>query len=150
MGLNMRARGTILGADHAAVQSWPFDRPQSSQAAHLHLVTAHDMDQLRHELARGNVPADLEAKLRKLALGDLGHGFIAQNCRTMIALIEAAQAGSFKEAGQAECERLLRVLAYVRKDDDAIPDYQPGGFVDDQKEVRLAATELGTLLERFK
>ena len=146
----MKTHGRIAGAGRVPVQRWPFDGPQSSRPAHLHLVTAQDIDQLRNELARGNVPADLETKLRKLALGELGQRFIAQNCRTMIALIEAVETGSFKQAGQVECERLLRVLAYVRKDDDAIPDYQPGGFVDDQKEVRLAATELGALLERFK
>ena len=148
----MKTHGRILGAGRVPVQGWPFDELHNSRPAHLHLhlVTAHDIDQLRKELARGNVPPDLEAKLRKLALGDLGQRFIAQNCRTMLALIVATQDGSFKAAGQAECERLLRVLAYVRKDDDAIPDYQPGGFVDDQKEVRLATSELGVLLERFK
>jgi hypothetical protein len=48
------------------------------------------------------------------------------------------------------CERLLRVLAYVRKDDDSIPDYQPGGFVDDQQEVRKVDNKYHSLLESFK
>jgi hypothetical protein len=38
----------------------------------------------------------------------------------------------------------------VRKDDDSIPDYQPGGFVDDQQEVRKADNEYHSLLESFK
>ena len=42
------------------------------------------------------------------------------------------------------------MLAYVRKDDDAIPDYLPSGFMDDQQEVRAAAMELGPLLQAFK
>jgi len=116
----------------------------------LHLITAHDIEALRNELARGHVPADLEAKLRQLAQGELIHRFIAQHCRTLIALVEAVQDGSFKEASRAECERLLRVLAYVRKDDDAIPDYRTDGFVDDQQEVRSVTAELGPLLQRFK
>jgi hypothetical protein len=116
----------------------------------LHLVTAQEIEDLRNKLARGSVPADLETKLKQLARGELGHRFIAQHCQTMIALVEAAQEGSFKEAGRAECERLLRVLAYVRKDDDAIPDYRADGFVDDQQEVRSVTAELGPLLQRFK
>jgi hypothetical protein len=42
------------------------------------------------------------------------------------------------------------VLAYVRKDVDAIPDYQPEGFADDQQEIRSAATELSALIQAFK
>jgi hypothetical protein len=38
----------------------------------------------------------------------------------------------------------------VRKDDDAIADYKPGGFVDDQQEVRAATQQLGPLLTSFK
>jgi hypothetical protein len=116
----------------------------------LHLVTAHDLKSLRDELTRGNVPPDLEAKLSKLAAGNLGHRFIERNCRTIIALLQAAQQGSFKQASLGACERLLRLLAYVRKDDDAIPDYRPDGFTDDQQEVRALATELSPLLQTFK
>jgi hypothetical protein len=58
--------------------------------------------------------------------------------------------GSYSQATPEVCERLLRVLAYVRKDDDSIPDYQAGGFVDDQQEVRKADTEYRSLLESFK
>jgi hypothetical protein len=45
---------------------------------------------------------------------------------------------------------LLRVLAYVRKDDDAIPDNRPDGFVDDQQEIRAMLNEMGGLLQSFK
>ena len=119
-------------------------------AGFLNLVTAHDLNNLRHALTGGEPPPDLEAKLMKLANGDLTHRFIEQNCRVFIALILAAQDGSFRDATAAEIERLMRVLAYVRKDDDEIPDYGEGGFKDDQQEVRAAAVELAPLLQAFK
>ena len=96
------------------------------------------------------MPPDFEAKLRKLAAGSLLHRSVEQNCRLFIALQMAAHDGDFKKADESACERLLRVLAYVRKDDDAMPDYKPEGFADDQHEVRAVATELGALLQTFK
>jgi hypothetical protein len=116
----------------------------------LHLVSAHELKELRAALARGALPLDFEAKLTRLAEGDLVHHFLAQNCRLFTALLLAAQEGLFKEASRADCERLLCLLAYVRKDDDAIADYQPGGFMDDQEEVRAAMSELEPLLKSFK
>src|SRR5262245_7646368 len=123
--------------------------PASSLSA-LHLVSAHEIEELRLSLARGLVPTELGAKLSRLAAGSLLHRYVEQNCRLFIALLGAAHNGHFKSATRPERERLLRVLAYVRKDDDAIPDYKPGGFTDDQREVRAAATELALLLEAFK
>ena len=116
----------------------------------LHLVSAHELQDLRQKLARGQVPPDLEAKLIKLAGGDLVHRAIEQNCRTMIALLRAAHEGAFRKAVQEDCERLLRVLAYVRKDDDAVPDYRSDGFIDDQQEMRLVTRDLDSLLQNFK
>src|SRR5438552_17264 len=88
-----------------------FRVPQAPQlaprASLLHLVTAHDLQDLRHKLERGQVPPDLEAKLVKLAGGNLGHRAIEQNCRSIIALLQAAEQGSFKEAAPEDCERLL-------------------------------------------
>ena len=110
----------------------------------------HDLQDLRDALTRGHVPPDLEAKLIRLAKGDLISRAIEKNCRTIIALIQASQDGSFREASREERERLLRVLAYVRKDDDAICDYRPDGFVDDQQELRAVTTELQRLLQEFK
>jgi hypothetical protein len=116
----------------------------------LYLVTAHDVQGLRSALAQGRLPADLETKLARLAGGSLSERYVEQNCRLIVALLLAAQENSFTLATPADRERLLRVLAYVRKDDDAIPDYKPGGFFDDQQEVRSAATELNPLLLDFK
>src|SRR5271167_546893 len=122
----------------------------AARPGYLHLVTAQELQELREALARGHLPPDLETKLNRLATGELIHRSIARNCRCFAELLMAAQDGSFSEARPTDRERLLRVLAYVRKDDDAIPDYKPNGFVDDQQEVRAAADELGPLLQSFK
>ncbi len=108
------------------------------------------MANLRCDLARQNIPPDLEAKLSKLATGSLPHRFIEQTCRTIIALSHAAEEGVFTQISKTERDRLLRVLAYVRKDDDAIPDYRADGFIDDQQEVRAVASDFAPLLQAFK
>jgi len=88
----------------------------------LHWVSAHEMEALRESLARGSLPLDLLGKLGRMTGGDLSHRFIEQNCGLFAALLLAAEENSFRDVSGAERERLLRVLAYVRKDDDAIPD----------------------------
>jgi hypothetical protein len=120
------------------------------QPSFLYLVSDHELRALRVALAQGALPTDFEAKLIRLAEGDLTQRFVEQNCRLFIALLLAVWEGSFKYACHADCERLLRVLAYVRKEDDAIPDYKPGGFADDQQEVRATTQELHDLLASFK
>jgi hypothetical protein len=121
-----------------------------ARVSYLHLVTAGEVEDLRQALARGQLPPDLEAKLARLAGGNLQHRFVLRHCRCFVALLLAASEGSFREATRTDCERLLRVLAYVRKDDDAVPDYKPDGFLDDQQEVRAATVELAPLLQSFK
>ena len=116
----------------------------------LHLVTVHDVQGVRSTLAQGRLPPDFEAKLTKLGGGSLGERYVEQNSRLFFMLLLAALESAFTEATLADRERLLRVLAYVRKDDDAIPDYRPDGFTDDQQEVRAATAELGPLLHDFK
>ncbi len=116
----------------------------------LCLVSTNELKELSAALACGGLPRDFEAKLARLAGGDLVHRFLAQNGRLFAALLLAAGNGSFKEASRADCELLLRVLAYVRKEDDAIPDYRVGGFADDQQEMRMAMTQLQPLLGSFK
>ena len=116
----------------------------------LHLVGPQELKELREALGRGALPPDLETKLARLAEGDLMHRCLARNSRLIATLLVAARGGFFTEASPAHCERLLRVLAYVRKDDDAIADYRIGGFMDDQQEMRAAMTELEPLLKSFK
>lgn len=123
----------------------PVSRPALSQ-----WTTPDKLGALSASLARGGLPSDLLSKLRLLAAGDLSHRFIEQNCRLFAALLSAAEQGSFREGSPTERERLLRVLAYVREDNDAIPDRQVNGFTDDQREVRAASVELAALLQAFK
>ena len=116
----------------------------------LHMVTQHDVRDLEIDLNRGNVPTDFESKLEGLATQSLLHRSVERNCRLFIALLQAAHKDEFKQLIPSAKERLLRVLAYVRKDDDAIADYKQNGFVDDQREVQAAVADLGMLLSSFK
>ena len=122
----------------------------ASPAALRQWITAHEMEALREALGRGCLPPDFHRKLRGLAGGDLSDRFIEQNCRLFTALLLATEEGSFREGSRAERERLLRVLAYVRKDDDAIADYRSDGFIDDHRETRSISKEMASLLESFK
>ena len=114
------------------------------------MVTSSELAELRQAIARGELPSDLTAKLNSLSRTDLGQHFIEQNCRLFTELLLASFEGSFTEASGVICDRLLRVLAYVRKDDDYIPDYRPDGFADDRQEIRRAAEEFNPLLQNFK
>ena len=125
-------------------------RSLASRPALLRWVSAHELEALRETLARGGLPPDLLGKLGRMTGSDLSHRFIEQNCRLFAALLLAAEDNSFRDISEAERERLLRVLAYVRQDDDAIPDYAPEGLTDDQQEVRAVTVELGGLLQAFK
>jgi len=117
---------------------------------YLRLVTRREVEDLRHALLAGDLPPDLEAKLHRLADGSIGDQVMEHNCRWFLALLQAAQTGSYKKIAPSDCEQILRVLAYVRKEDDAIPDYLPGGLWDDEQEVRATAAELAPLLQSFK
>jgi hypothetical protein len=121
-----------------------------SRPALLHWITPHELEALQDALSRGCLPPDFLDKLSRLTKGDLSDHFIEQNCRLFAALLVATEVGSFRGVSRTERERLLRVLAYVRKDDDAIPDYKPEGFADDQQEMRAATVELSSLIQAFK
>jgi hypothetical protein len=116
----------------------------------LNLVSGYELNTLKEELARGTLPADFQAKLLNLAKGSLLHSAIEQNCRLFFTLLLADHEGLFRHLSPTQRERLLRVLAYVRKDDDYIPDYQVDGFSDDQQEVNAARLELAHVLNNFK
>jgi hypothetical protein len=115
-----------------------------------HRVSATDLAQLASSLGQGCVPPDLDDKLGRLRKGGVGWQFLEKQCRVIIALLRATMDGSFRKCTLAEQKRLLWVLAYVRKDEDAIADYHPGGFVDDQEEVRKLTHALDPLLHEFK
>ena len=143
-------RKSLLVANRVAAAVVFTIQQTAAQMSFLYLVTDQDLQQIRNAIARGTMPPDFEAKLRKLAAGSLLHRSVEQNCRLFIALLMAAHDGAFAEVDESERERLVRVLAYVRKDDDAMPDYKPEGFADDQREVRAVAMELGALRQAYK
>ena len=122
----------------------------ASRQEFLYVVTPGEIENLRHAITRRELPGDFEEKLGRLADGDLTHRFVERTCRLFAALVLAVQDERFAAASKADCERLLRVLAYVRKDDDVVADHKPNGFLDDQQEVRAAMTELGALIKTFK
>ncbi len=122
----------------------------SARTSAAHWITPPELEAIRDALSRGCLPPDFLGKLSRLAKGDLSDHFIERNCRLFAALLVATEDGSFRGASLADRERLLRVLAYVRKDDDAIPDYKPDGFADDQREMRAATVELSGLIQAFK
>ncbi len=143
-------RTNVLVTNRVAAAVGFTIQPTAARMSFLYLVTDGDLQQMRNAIARGTMPPDFEAKLKKLAAGSLLHRSVEQNCRLFISLLMAARDGAFVEADESARERLLRVLAYVRKDDDAMPDYKPEGFADDQHEVRAVAMELGALLQAYK
>ena len=121
-----------------------------SAAAALQFLTPDDLEEMQTAISKGALPPDFETKLVRLANDTLLHQFVEQNCRLFAGLLVAAHTSSFIDATAAAQARLLRVLAYVRKENDQVPDYKPGGFMDDLREVRAAATELTNLLQAFK
>lgn len=113
-------------------------------------ISAQEIRELGEALARGNLPFDLAEKLGRMKTGDLSVRFIEQNCHLFAALLHASEQGDFREASRVERERLVSVLAYVRKDHDGIPDYLADGFTDDRQEILATTVELGPLLQAFK
>ena len=146
----MKPVETNLIQEQASGQLWLAPQKSGAHGDLLHMATAAEICELREALREGRLPLDLESKLEKLSRGTLTERLIEQNCRLFITLLVAAQGGSFDEASPASREKLLRTVAYVRKEDDAIPDFLPGGFADDQQQVRAATTELYPLLQLFK
>ncbi len=144
----MRNSAAILSAD--AVGQTGLMGPRLVRPSFLHLVTSHELRELKVALSNGQVPADFEAKLLRLAEGDLLRRTIAQHCRLWIVLLQSVYNGSFQEASPAECQSLLRVLAYVRKNEDGIPDYRPDGYDDDLQEVKAVAGEFAPLIHTYK
>ena len=125
-------------------------RALSNRQTLLLWVDPRELEALHEALAEGYLPADFAAKLERMKGGDLNHRFIEQNCRVFAALLMASATGAFSDASPAQRERLLRVLAYVRNNEDAIPDYSSNGLTDDQKEVLAAIVEMGSLIQTFK
>jgi hypothetical protein len=101
-------------------------------------------------LHQDQVPADLRAKLERLRTDNPKEYYLKQQSLLLASLLMSPAAREFCLLRPNVCERLLRMLAHVRKDDDAIPDTWPGGMADDHDLMRLICTELREALDRFK
>ncbi len=121
-----------------------------AQPSGLYVVTPREICELGEAFSAGHLPSDLEAKLSRLAEGNLLERYVAQSCRLLISLVMAQEQGLYNELSPADREQVLRTLAYVRKDEDVIPDYWPDGFRDDAQEIRKLDSNLSGKLQRFK
>ena len=54
-------------------------QPTAPPMSFLYLLTSGELQQMRDAIARGTMPPDFEAKLRKLAGGSLLHCAVEQN-----------------------------------------------------------------------
>ncbi len=144
----MLTRETTLACDHYA--GLRHGHTHGARLSGLYLVTAHDVRHLDDALAHGEIPSDFERKLKCLAGGSLLERYVEQNCRLLISVLLASRHGLFRDLSPEQSQKIVRVLAYVRKDEDAIPDYRLDGFKDDAQELREVALELAPMLERFK
>lgn len=116
----------------------------------LGMLSSDEVRELRAAVANRTVPADFTNKLQTLAEGDMVMRYIAHHSVLLLEMLHAGCQGEFPWLSPSDFEQILRVLAYVRKEDDAIPDFLPSGYVDDQREIRLALTQLAPLLEAYK
>ena len=116
----------------------------------LHLLTEGEVEDLRRNIAEGLTPTDLQRKLNGLSEVDLVQYDLQRKARIIVCLLAAIREGGFGPA-PLECEEhLLHVVAYLRKDNDAIPDQGPeGGWVDDLAEMREAWAEHREIITRF-
>jgi len=119
-------------------------------ASALNMVTESEMHTLCDTLQQDRIPVDLRAKLDRLRTDDPRELYLKNQSLLLSSLLRSPAAREFCLARPDDCQRLLRMLAYVRKDDDAIPDTWPGGMVDDHDLMRLTCTELRQVLDTFK
>ena len=129
---------------------WASARGYESSFNPLQLVGADEIQAILAAVRRGELPADFQSKLGRLRFGDLRQSAIEQHCRLFFEMLLACHGGDFHDLTVEQFELVARVLAYVRKENDVIPDYLPLGFTDDHQEVRAASSELSTVLQGFK
>jgi len=116
----------------------------------LDMVTKAEMENLCDSLHQGHVPSDLQAKLERLRTDDPKEFYLKQQSLLLMSLLMSPAAQSYCTLRPNVCERLLRMVAYVRKDDDAIPDTWADGMADDHDLMRMTCTELRAALDTFK
>lgn len=114
------------------------------------MVTREELESLELVLAQGYLPADLLAKLERLRDDDARELYLKQQSQTLGRLLLSIAASEYHQARPVEAKRFLRMLAYVRKEQDLIPDYLPNGMRDDHDLMRTTCAEFREALTRFK
>jgi hypothetical protein len=128
----------------------PFALHNCAIHSGLDLLSDREVQDLRQSLASRVVPRDLQSKLHLLSIGDARMRFISEYSNLFLELFRSGCQGDFTQLTASDLEHVLRVLAYVRKEDDAIPDYLASGFFDDRREIGLAVTQLAPSLRKFE
>jgi hypothetical protein len=136
---------TALGGDIAG----STQRPSVACEA-FGLITPYEVSSLREVLREGRVPWDLLHKLHRLRSDDYKEHYLQRQSWVLLSLLLAAGEQGFKDISLWDRERLIRMMAYVRKDEDAIPDSMPHGYDDDHDLMRMTCAQLGPVLEAFK
>ena len=114
------------------------------------MVTEAEIKALNEALDQGHLPADLRAKLGGLRTDDPRELYLKRQSLLLGSLLMSPAAVAYCRLHPRVGERLLRMLAYVRKDDDVIPDTWSGGMADDHDLMRLTCRELREVLDTFK
>jgi len=116
----------------------------------LGLVNTAEISALRQSLGAGRVPPDLLQKIERLRVEDYREHDLQRQSRLVLSLLLAAEEGQFTRVSRWDRERLIRLMAYVRKDEDAIPDARPHGYDDDHGLMRATCAQMEPLLRAFK
>jgi hypothetical protein len=115
-------------------------------------VTAREIDLVRPTDENGWLRPQIEAKLARLNPDCPDHRELRRLATLSLDLLTAVSEKRFDPGtGWGELEpRLLRALAYLVREGDAIPDHLPGGFDDDMREFQALAMRADTVFTVFQ
>jgi hypothetical protein len=115
-------------------------------------VCAREVALIKPTHRNGWLRPQIEAKLSRLHPECPDHRELRRLVNLSIDLLEAVDEDRFDPGPDwpAVEARLLRALAYLLSEDDAIPDHLPDGFDDDMREFQSLANHAGALLAAFE
>ncbi len=92
----------------------------------------------------------LSAKVGQMESGRMANQLLEPKILLLSEVIRETLTGRYLDLSVLAFARSLTALDYFLKDDDQIPDDQPGGFDDDLKEVSKVINEFADEFKRFK
>jgi hypothetical protein len=118
----------------------------------IRTVSAREIDLLKPTHENGWLRPQIEAKLARLHPTCPDHQELRRLVTLAFELLTAVAEGRFHPGPSwPEIEpRLLRALAYLVREGDAIPDHLPEGFDDDMREFRSLAERATDLFGAFE